>query len=272
MFLANLMPENPLESSTGPMYRLLPGVPLRPTLYTAKLAKNKMKFSVLLSTLLFLGLAQFSLASTQVTYSGAGVQNSAVSGTTDFNFSSLSANYNASTVNAGGIGQFSGLAIDTAGPFGGAAGNSSYGVVGYPGNGSATLTFSGPASYLGFWWSAADAQNTLTLYSGDTAVLTLTGSDLANALGSCGAGSANPYCGNPNNGEDGGELFTYVNIFGTDGTQFSSASFSNGRSTGFEFDNLAYIDPPAVPEPATWSCLALGLSALAFLKFRNSRA
>jgi hypothetical protein len=231
-----------------------------------------MKSSVFLSTLLLLGLAQFSLASTQVSYSAAGVQNSAVSGTTEFNFNGLSANYNASTVNAGGIGQFSGLAVENAGAFGGAAGNSTFGVVGYPGNGNATLSFSGPASYLGFWWSAADVQNTLTLYSGNTAVLTLTGSDVMNALGSCGIGSANAYCGNPNNGEDGNELFTYVNIFGTDGTQFSSASFANGRSTGFEFDNLAYIDPPAVPEPATWSCLALGLSALAFLKFRSSRA
>jgi len=242
------------------------------TVHSGTRGKKLMKLTVFLSTLLLFGLAQFSLASTQVSYSAAGVQNSAVSGTTDFNFNSLPASYTASTANAGGIGQFSGLAVENTGPFGGAAGHSTYGVVGYPGNGNATLAFSGPASYFGFWWSAVDAQNTLTLYSGDSAVLTLTGSDLMNALGSCGAGSTNAYCGSPVNGEDGRELFTYVNIFGTNGTRFSSASFSNGLSTGFEFDNLAYIDPPAVPEPATWSCLALGLSALAFLKFRNSRA
>ena len=229
-----------------------------------------MKTSVLLSTLLFFGLAQFSLASTTVNFSAAGVQSTDVSGTTTFSFSNLKTGYDTSTVDAGGIGQFGGLAVDNTGQYGGAAGHSKYGVVGYPGNGNATLTFNGPASYFGFWWSAADAQNTLTLYSGNNAVLTLTGSDLVKSLGACGAGNA--YCGNPNNGMDPNELFTYVNIFGTNGTQFSSASFTNGPGTGFEFDNLAYIDPPAVPEPATWSCLALGLGILAFLKLRAHRA
>ena len=159
-----------------------------------------------------------------------------------------------------------GLAVENTGQYGGANGNSKYGVVGYSGNTNATLTFGGPASYVGFWWSAADAQNTVTLYSGNDAVLTLTGNDLVQALGSCGSGNA--YCGNPNNNMDGNELFTYVNIFGQEGTQFSSISFQNGAGTGFEFDNLAYIDPPAVPEPATWSILALGLGALSFAKLR----
>lgn len=229
-----------------------------------------MKPSIFLSTLLLLGLGQLSLASTVVNFSAAGVQNTEVSGTTNFAFGGLKAGYDTSTVDAGGIGQFSGLAVENAGQYGGAAGHSRYGVVGYPGNGNATLTFSGPASYFGFWWSAADAQNTLTLYSGKDAVLTLTGSDLVKSLGSCGSGNA--YCGNPNNGLDPNELFTYVNIFGTNGTQFSSASFTNGPGTGFEFDNLSYIDPPAVPEPATWSCLALGLGVLSFLKLRNRQA
>ena len=228
-----------------------------------------MKPTVFLSTLLFFGLAQFSLATTTVNFSAAGVQNTTVSGTTNFSFNDLKAGYDTSTVDAGGIGQFNGLAVENAGQYGGAAGNSKYGVVGYPGNSNATLTFSGPASYLGFWWSAADAQNTLTLYSGNNAVLTLTGADLVKSLGACVAGNA--YCGNPQNGMDRNELFTYVNIFGTNGTQFSSASFANGPGTGFEFDNLAYIDPPAVPEPATWSCLGLGLGVLSFLQFRSRR-
>ncbi len=229
-----------------------------------------MKPSVFLSTLLVLGLAQFGSASTMVNFSAAGVQNTEVSGTTNFSFNNLQTGYDTSTVDAGGIGQFNGLAVENAGQYGGAAGNSKYGVVGFPGNTSATLTFSGPASYFGFWWSAADAQNGVTLYSGKNAVLTLTGSDVAKSLGACGSGNA--YCGNPNNGQDRSELFTYVNIFGTNGTQFSSASFTNGPSTGFEFDNLSYIDPPAVPEPATWSFLALGLGVLSFWKLRSRRA
>lgn len=229
-----------------------------------------MKRSVLFSTLFLFGLAPFVTASTLVKFSAAGVQNTEVSGTTNFNFNDLNYGYDMSTVDAGGIGQFSGLATEVTGQYGGAAGHSQYGVVGYPGNGNATLTFGAPASYFGFWWSAADAQNTLTLYSGNNAVLTLTGSDLVNSLGACGNGNA--YCGNPNNGLDAHELFTYVNIFGTNGTQFSSVSFANGPGTGFEFDNLAYIDPPAVPEPATWSCLALGLGALSFLKLRARKA
>jgi hypothetical protein len=229
-----------------------------------------MKKYLLLSTFVAFGLAQFGAASTLVNYSAAGVQNTQVAGTTDFSFNNLQHGFSAAAVDVPGIGAFNGLAVENSGQFGGAAGHSKYGVAGYPGNSNATLTFGGPASYVGFWWSAADAQNTVTLYSGKDAVLTLTGSDLVKSLGACGSGNA--YCGNPNNGLDPNELFTYVNIFGQNGTKFSSISFQNGPGTGFEFDNLAYIDPPDAPEPATWACLALGLGTLSFLKLRGRKA
>ncbi|HSU32611.1 MAG TPA: hypothetical protein VLJ11_15365 [Bryobacteraceae bacterium] len=229
-----------------------------------------MKKYLFLSTLLAFGLAQFGAASTLVNFSAAGVQNTQVAGTTDFSFNNLQRGYSSAAVAVPGIGEFNGLAAENSGQFGGATGHSKYGVVGYPGNSNATLTFGGPASYVGFWWSAADAQNTVTLYSGKDAVLTLTGSDLVKSLGGC--SSANAYCGNPVNGLDSKELFTYVNIFGQNGTKFSSISFQNGPETGFEFDNLAYIDPPDAPEPATWACLALGLGTLSLLGLRGRKA
>lgn len=229
-----------------------------------------MKKTLFLSALFAFGLTQFGAASTLVNFSAAGVQNTQVAGTTNFSFNSLQHGYSTAAVSVPGIGSFNGLAVENSGQFGGAAGHSKYGVVGYSGNSNATLNFAGPASYIGFWWSAADAENTVTLYSGKDAVLTLTGSDLVKSLGSCSSGNA--YCGNPNNGLDPNELFTYVNIFGQNGTTFSSISFQNGPETGFEFDNLAYIDPPEVPEPATWSALALGLGTLSFFGLRRRKA
>jgi hypothetical protein len=137
---------------------------------------------------------------------------------------------------------------------------------------TSVLQFARPVSYLGFWWSAADPNNVFTLYSGRDAVLTMTDQTLIHALGSCRL--PNAYCGNPNDGQDPGELFAYVNIWGTNGMTFTSAKFHQMNDAGgFEFDNIAYLDPPggsSVPEPGTWASLGVGLIALGTF-FRRTR-
>ena len=117
-----------------------------------------------------------------------------------------------------------------------------------------TLTFKGPESYFGFWWSAADANNTVTFYSGSNALATYNESS---AFSFTSPGDA--YYGNSNNGGDTGEPFAYFNFSGTAGTTFTSVVFSNNGTTGtgFEADNFSL---GSVPEP---SSLSLGVSSLA---------
>ena len=106
-----------------------------------------------------------------------------------------------------------------------------------------TLTFSGPESYFGMWWSAADANNAVSLYSGTTLLATYNST-------SAFAGLPSSYFGNPNSGADAGEMFAYVNFNATEGTAITSVVFSNNgtTATGFEADNFSVLN---VPEPST---------------------
>ncbi len=205
-----------------------------------------------------------------VSYDAPGVQTTAVAGASIDSFNSMS--LNRAITPAAAFATFSKLYVVDANLFGGAMG-SQYAVVGDP-TGAArvqtsTVTLANPVSYLGFWWSAADPHNFFTLYSGNNAVLTMTNQTLLQALGSC--GGANPYCGNPNTGQDPAELFAYVNIWGTKGTLFTSATFRQlNDSGGFEFDNLATAgdppgDAPSIPEPSTWAFAGIGLIGFSLL-------
>lgn len=213
---------------------------------------------------------QVSFASTIVDYSPAGFQGSpnniaaaAIQGTSSV------------FLTPGNSASFNTLYMHTANQYGGANGLS-YGVVGSPTGAadiwSSTLSFDSPMAHFGFWWSAADPGNHLTLYSGNQILLTMDDQTLISALGSCSSGN-NPYCGNPNNGQDKKELFVYVNIYDTNGAGITSAQFSQTAWGGFEFDSLLYnTDPPAaIPEPASWALLGIGLlGATVFARKRRS--
>ena len=136
--------------------------------------------------------------------------------------------------------------------YGGAGGTGDYLALGAQ-SGSASpvsLTFNGPQSYFGMWWSAADVNNTLKFYSGSTLLETYTTASVFTGIDSS-------YYGNPTPnflGQDSGEPFAYLNFNGTLGTTFTSVVISNAGSTGtgFESDNFSIA---GVPEP---SSLVLG--------------
>ncbi len=226
--------------------------------------------TVRLTALLSLSFATCAFSSVIVTYDAPGAQTTNVAGASIYSFDSMAPNRTIEPASA--FAAFNKLYIVGANEYGGAIGGR-YGVVGSPTGTanvqSSTLTFANPISYLGFWWSAADPNNVFTLYSGKSTVLTMTNRTLLDALGGC--SGSNAYCGNPNTGQDPNELFAYVNIWGNNGSTFTSAKFQQlNYSGGFEFDNVATAgdpssDPPSIPEPSTWAFGGIGLIAFSML-------
>ncbi len=129
---------------------------------------------------------------------------------------------------------------------------------------SYSLTFNGLQSYFGFDWGAIDALNSVEFFNGVTPVATFTSADIETALP-----TPSLYLGNPNNGEDGGEHFVYVNFnANTVGSEFDSVVFMNtNTTTGFETDNHSIL--ASAPEPNTYILTALGLVGLSL--FRRTR-
>jgi hypothetical protein len=129
-------------------------------------------------------------------------------------------------------------------------------------NSTVTLSLTQAETYLGFWWSAGDARNSIKLYSGGTGgklVGTFSTASLVSMLnGGSGLiealdGSRYETCdyyGNPVRTAatcgGGREPFAYVHLVASGGLNFDTIVFSQGASGGFEFDNMAiarYVTP-----------------------------
>ncbi len=177
------------------------------------------------------------------------VEASTVSGvaTETFNGFDTRNNYNLLSTTVGTL-TSPGEAIVAADQFGGAtspavpSGSSSkYFAIGVEsGKTTASLALNGSQSYFGFWWSAADALNSVELYSKGTLLATLNTGVALSAL------NANTkYLGNPNTGADNSEPFAYLNFTATGGTTFDQIVFNNANlSTGFEMDNFSVLKGP----------------------------
>ncbi|NYE63421.1 hypothetical protein FHW58_004651 [Duganella sp. 1224] len=118
---------------------------------------------------------------------------------------------------------------------------------------SSSVSFAGPGvSYFGFYMGSPDSYNVVTFYSGATTLLTLNGTQMANAAGY-------PADGNQNVG-------FYMNIFS--GTAITKVTFSANQDA-FETDNHAYI--AAVPEPSAYALMLAGLGLIGVLRRRRAR-
>jgi hypothetical protein len=95
-------------------------------------------------------------------------------------------------------------------------------------------------------------------------------------VGAC-PNASNAFCGNPNNGQDTGEQFAFLNFYDTVG-YFNKIVFTETGTAGFESDNhtVGYMNPVdptgtvigATPEPGSMVLLLTGLLALIGFKSR----
>lgn len=144
--------------------------------------------------------------------------------------------------------------------FGGADGTGNYLAIA---NGSqVTVTLTGDRKYVGFWWSAGNAGNTIEFYDDSNTLLAqFTTNSLTTLLsggGSVTAINGNSYAkasyfGNPNPpaGRNTSEPYGYINLMLQGASvNFRTIIIRHQGGGGFELDNLAVTDE--VPVSDTW--------------------
>jgi len=180
--------------------------------------------------------------------------NSATPGTYSTPYASAIGTFNFSPTSKG--------VIQAADQFGG-ANNTQYMAFGSQSNtsGAVTINLNGSYNYLGFWLSAADANNGVTFYSNGTAFARFSTSNIVSLLSGSTVTALNgttynssSYFGNPtagpNKGADGSEPFVYVEFFSA--TAFNEVVLDNSGTTGtgFESDNYT-VDAGSLSAPGT---------------------
>ena len=188
---------------------------------------------LMLGLLMTFLLPNYANAALIFTFEAAGVQNTTVPAgeykVETFNNLSIGDKSGSAAVFVSAIGSFSGsYNIGDANVWGGAGGNTRFIT-----SSNATLSFTNPIGYFGFWWSAGSNNNYLSITTVDNVVHQFTTTTLMNS----GLLSQNHF-GNPNPaflGQNNGEPYVFLNFFATDtGSKIKSINLSG---TGFESDN-----------------------------------
>jgi hypothetical protein len=191
----------------------------------------------------------------------------------------------AGTIGNYGLSGQDSFVIQAADQFGGANGSQYMTFGAQSGNASPVqLVLTSPATYFGFWWSAGDANNGISLYDGSTLVGRFSTATILSLLQATSVTAvdgalyqSSTYFGNPNTGQDANEPFAYVNFLDTGG-DITSIVFDNSGSTGTGFENdnhsvyngavtvaptAVFVSTVGTPEPATWALYLGGLGVLA---------
>jgi len=204
------------------------------------LMKINNRFAFLLTTAAGLASSPADVRAGEIvmTYAEApGATNSSVADTSVYTFNNLLTATHLTNVVWTGVGTYSQLYVINGNEYGG-AGGSPYPVesakIGLGGTPNTTLYLTTAISYFGMWWSAGDANNFLTFYSGNNLVASFSTANLLAKLPTA-------YFGNPTpgyKGQDSTEAFAFINFFGQAGTTFDKIVLSDPSTTsGFESDN-----------------------------------
>ncbi len=152
--------------------------------------------------------------------------------------------------------------ISNANQYGGANGTRFMAFGAQSGTGGAiTLDLDAHHTYFGFWWSAGDPFNGITLYHNDLELARVSTSEITSLLAGATVTAIDGsvydtalYRGNPNTGENVSQNYAYVSIV-VQGAAFNRIQFDNGGLTtsGFESDNHSiYFGNVTVPGDAVW--------------------
>ncbi|MEO0486396.1 MAG: PEP-CTERM sorting domain-containing protein [Pseudomonadota bacterium] len=174
---------------------------------------------------------------------------------------------------AGAIGTYSSGTVSNANRFGGAD-ESAFITTGSP----TTLSLTNSATYFGFWWSAGNAGNTLSFFSGATEIFAFDTNDVVDFLNN-NASNASAYYGNPNPGfagQNGGEAYAYINFFSDtsfDAIQFTGGGFeSDNHTVATSYSNTPGVDISPVPVPASLPLLGGAMIGMVAWSRRRRRA
>jgi len=188
-----------------------------------------------------------------------------------------------STLDWTGVGSYSGGETDPVGrttevkaasAFGGAGGSGNYLFVDEFAPTPVFLDLDNLVTYFGFWWSAGNTSNEITLYDGATNLFSFDTTDV-NAFLATLPNEAD-YLGNPNFGDprpNPSEYYAFLNFFSDtpfDRVEFGGLNFeSDNHTIATSFDDITG-DPIPTPLPGSAWLLIGGLGALRFvLRARN---
>lgn len=149
-------------------------------------------------------------------------------------------------------------------------------------NSSATLTLETPAQYFGIHYTAADKNNHIEIYSGNTLLLSFDTSTLISMLPKT-AGAVitaingdnyltRDYYGQPTTNNNSGQIYAYLHFVTTGDVTFDRVVISQQGSNVFESDNHSVLSTtpvipdslvvvaPAIPEPSSMLLSLLGIA------------